>query len=88
MKVKCTKTMANEINKFFKQNEKFNGYYAKVDKLRDFFEGEKQVIIIIYPYNYYALPHMIDNNDLLQIFKNSDKTYNGFFNALLEAVEK
>ena len=87
MRVETTKTMVKEINKNFKNNEKFKDYYATVEKVRDFFEGEKQVIKIIYPYGYYALPLIIDNRELNRIFKNSDKTYQGFFNDLLEYVE-
>lgn len=87
MKVKCTKVMATEINKHFKNNSKYNGYEAYISKTYDFFDGDIQVIKISYPYNFYACDAILDDSDLLKIYKKSDKTYNGFFATLLEEVE-
>lgn len=87
MRVQATKTMTAEINKFFKTVEKFNGYRAIFKKYVDFWGYEKNIISICYPYNYYAMPNDLDDKELLRIFKNSDKTYNGFFEKLLDEIE-
>jgi hypothetical protein len=87
MRVQATKTMAAEINKFFKTVEKFNGYFAKWKKSVDFWGYENNIITIYYPYEFFAMPNELDTNDLLRIFKNSNKTYNGFFEKLLDEIE-
>ena len=87
MRVQATKTMAMEINKHFKAIERFKGYKAVCHKGYDFWGCEKQVITIYYPYEYYAFPQDYCTEDLVKVFKQSDKTYEGFFEKLLEVVE-
>lgn len=87
MQVKCTKVLAKELNKRFNAIDGFADYVAAVEWVWDYWEGSKKVITIYYPANYYAYPRNIDDSDLLRIFKQSDKTYNGFFADLLDYVE-
>lgn len=87
MQVKCTKVLAKELNKRFKEREGFKGYFATVQNAWDYWQGEKQVITIYYPENYYACPRDIDNNDLMRVYRDSDKTFDGFFDLLVERVE-
>ena len=87
MQVKCTKVLAKELNRRFKRRDGFGGYFATVEKAWDFWEGEKQVIRVYYPENYYACPRDIDNSDLMRVYKDSDKTFDGFFDTLLDSVE-
>jgi hypothetical protein len=87
MQVKVSKVLTKELNKRFKASDGFKGYFAEVRKAWDFWEGEKQVITIYYPENYYACPRDIDNGDLLRVYKDSDKTFDGFFGSLLDFVE-
>lgn len=44
-------------------------------------------IKILYPDNYYAVPRFLTTNDLVKIFKNSDKTVQGFLNELWNEIE-
>lgn len=70
MKLKATKTLANELNK-------------KIDKYNIY-----GVIVVEYPYNYYACNKYITTNDLIKIWKNTnDKTINGLAKAFCEFVE-
>ena len=46
-----------------------------------------RVIILEYPPEFYALPAYISSNDLLNVFKNSDKTAAGFINEMRAAYE-
>ena len=87
MKIKCTNVFAKELNGLFKSNPLFNGYNAVCQRGTDFWGFEKKVITIYYPANYYACPRDLDDYDLLRIFKQSDKTYNGFFADLLDDIE-
>lgn len=46
-----------------------------------------QALKIIYPDNYYASSQYLTTKDLHKIYNNSDKTYNGFVNALIDYIE-
>jgi hypothetical protein len=87
MKVKCTKVLAKELNKRFKERDGFKGYNAVCQSGMDFWGVEKKVITIYYPAEHYAFPRDLDDYDLLRIFKESDRTYNGFFSDLLDDIE-
>jgi len=54
-------------------------YDYKIDKYR--------VIEIIYPPEYYATPSYLNTRQLNKIFKDSDKTLNGFKRELKQALE-
>ena len=79
--------MACEINAQMKKDSRFDGYVAKCQRGTDFWGFEKKVITIYFPSEYYACPRDIDDYDLLRIFKDSDRTYNGFFTDLLDDIE-
>ena len=49
--------------------------------------GIWQVLKIIYPQEYYAIPQYLTTRDLHKIYKDSDKTYSGFVNALIDYIE-
>ena len=49
--------------------------------------GKMKSIKILYPDNYYAVPRFLTTNDLVKIFKNSDKTVQGFLNELWNEIE-
>jgi hypothetical protein len=87
MQVKVTKVLAKELNKRFKKVEGFTDYIAVVEWAWDYWEGSKKVITIYYPPKYYAYPRNINDNDLLRVYKDSDKTFDGFFESLLDFVE-
>ena len=53
-------------------------YLPKTDALR--------VIKIVYPPEYFAMPRYLTSNDLVKIFKKSDKTYNGFMRELMDEI--
>ena len=46
-----------------------------------------RVIVLEYPADLYALPAYISSNDLLNVFKHSDKTAAGFINEMRAAYE-
>ena len=45
------------------------------------------VLKVTYPTEYYACPQYLTTNDLIKVFRKSDKTFNGFFNDLVQAIE-
>ena len=49
--------------------------------------GKMKSIKILYPDDYYAVPRYLTTNDLVKIFKNSDKTVSGFLNQLWNEIE-
>lgn len=49
-------------------------------------QARMRYIQIIYPEHFYAMPGYLTTRELLKIFKKSDKTYNGFMDAVLEAI--
>lgn len=62
------------------------GYYEhSVDY--DYKTSKFNVIEVCYPYNYYACNTYLTTKDLHNIYKQSDKTYNGFIKAFFDAVE-
>lgn len=101
MKLKATKTLANELNKMI---DKYNIYGVRMHE-RDFslrvdldiykhgrdFDHKTNtfgVIVVEYPNNYYACNKYITTNDLVKIWKNTnDKTINGLAKAFCEFVE-
>jgi hypothetical protein len=87
MQVKVSKVLTKELNKRFKERDGFKGYNAVCQSGMDFWGIEKKVITIYYPANYYAFPRDLDDNDLLRVYKDSDKTFDGFFGSLLDFVE-
>lgn len=101
MKLKATKTLANELNKMI---DNCNIYGVRMREreyaLRVDFDTYKHdndfdcktntfgVIVVEYPSNYYACNKYITTNDLVKIWKNTnDKTINGLAKAFCEFVE-
>jgi len=64
-----------------------NMFYA--DSENDWIEsrGMMKYIAVIYPAEYYALPKYLTTNDLVDCFRRSDRTLNGFVNAVRREVE-
>lgn len=99
MRVQATKTMAKEIKKqtgFSATLEKFTPerYEAIVDydllANEEDFNWENRLfsaICIDYPPECYAFPRYLSTRDLRRIFKDSDKTFGGFFEAVKKAIE-
>lgn len=52
----------------------------------NFNDNTFSVIKIEYPYNYYASNKYITTNDLVKVFRSSDKTFNGFINSFKEYI--
>lgn len=99
MRVQATKTMAREIKKqtgFSATLEKFSPerYEVIVDydllaNEEDYNWGDRlfSAIRIDYPAEFYAIPRYLSTRDLRRIFRESDKTFNGFFEAVKNAIE-
>lgn len=49
--------------------------------------GMMQVIKIVYPDNYYAVPRYLTTMELRNVYRNSNGTYEGFMEELAELVE-
>lgn len=63
-----------------------NGYYEhSVDY--NYKTSKFNVIEVCYPYDYYACNKYLTTKDLHKIYKQSDKTYNGFMQTFFECVE-
>lgn len=45
------------------------------------------VLKVTYPADYYACPQYLTTNDLIKVFRKSDKTFNGFFSDLVQEIE-
>lgn len=71
--------------KFFTLNVDMDYWANDIDF--DYITNTFKVIKIVYPYDYYASNKYLTTRTLQNIFKNSDKTYNGFFNAVLDYIE-
>lgn len=101
MLVAVTKKMADAINKRVKQmgyaavieSMTPNEFSIKIgnvfmhDEDYDITTGTMQVIKIIYPDSYYAWPRYLTTKELRSIYKNSNRTYEGFMEELAEMVE-
>lgn len=100
MKLKCTKTLANELNKnikdyeisLIKLSENEFTWYVDIDKYKheidfDYKTNKYNVLCVYYPNNYYACNKYITTNELSEIFNKCDKTLNGFIKAFFEYVE-
>ena len=55
-----------------------NDYLPACDKMR--------AVKIVYPPEYYAMPQYLTSRELVKIFRKTDKTYNGFMDAVLDAI--
>lgn len=49
--------------------------------------GKMKAIKILYPDEYYAMPKYLTTNDLVRVFRGSDKTVESFVKCLLNEVE-
>lgn len=53
----------------------------------DYAKNRYRAIKVMYPSEYYACDRYLTTKELISIFRDSDKTYKGFMDKLLEAVE-
>ena len=103
MKVKVTKVMTSEINKYFKKNgigytayfveytpNEYSIYVGSTMCHEDDYDWTKNVmkaIKIAYPDSYYAMPRYLTSNDLYKLFRKCNKTLEGFMKELYSEVE-
>lgn len=101
MIVAVTKKMADAINKRVKQmgytaimeTMTPNEFSIKVgsafqhDDDYNVSTGMMQVIMIIYPENYYAVPRYLTTKELRSAYHHSNGTYDGFMDEIAELVE-
>lgn len=48
---------------------------------------EMRAIKILYPHEYYAMPQYLTSAELVRIFQKSDKTFDGFMDAVIESIQ-
>lgn len=103
MQVKVSKTMAKFLNENLLKSKGYKAVFQEftpdqyslyvsyniMDHENDYNynTGKMKSIKILYPDNYYAVPRFLTTNDLVRIFKNSDKTVSGFLNQLWNEIE-
>ena len=100
MKLKVTKTLANTLNKATKYctitttkltpqqySILVDIYPFNHDNDYDIITNTYKVMVIEYPPHYYANNQYITTNDLVKIYKMSDKTLNGFIKAFNNYIE-
>lgn len=102
MKIKATKTMATALNKALKNSnykvslEKFTerqfALYVDIDSYKhdadyNIEDGTFNVLKIMYPQDYYACNRYLTTRDLVRAYKSSNKTYDGFIQAVIESIE-
>lgn len=91
MKVQVTKVMAKFLNKeipefTFKMEKHTTGWWSDPDDY-DCKTGMTKFITVYYPAQYYALPKSFSTKDLIQCFRQSDRTVEGFVKAVRNMVE-
>ena len=100
MKVKATNPMKTAINAALNGEavasiekltpDVFRAFidFSLFDHLEDYNTktGLYQVIKITYPPECFAVPQYLTTKDLARIFRNSDRSYNGFFEALRDYI--
>lgn len=99
MKVKASQVMVKELKKHIQEysitleklSERAFSLYVDIDSYKhdadyNINTGLFNVIKVSYPYECYAMPKYITTADLLKVFKNSDKTLNGFIESFKEYV--
>ena len=59
----------------------------KHDADYNFEDGTFNVLKVEYPQNYYACSRYLTTSDLMKAYKCSDKTYEGFIQAIIESIE-
>jgi hypothetical protein len=100
MKVKATAAMAKEIKKAltgiaedvfivkmdvdnYRHTVDFEPLYHENDY--NYSTNKFQAIKIIYRPDFYAMPEYVTTNDLIKIFHDSDRTFEGFFKQIRNA---
>lgn len=88
IKIIPSKTLAKELTK---SKENKNGYIVEQAKTYDFWQGEKAILKVIYPFNYFAVPQEYDQNDLnrlMKVFKQTKgENLNDFARIFFENAE-
>lgn len=103
MKVKVTKVMTDEINKYFQKNGiGYTAYFVEYSPTEyniyvgssmchendyDWTKNKMKAIKIAYPDNYYAMPRYLTTDDLYKMFWKCNKTIDGFMKELHSEVE-
>lgn len=103
MQVKVSKVMAKFLNENLLKSKGYKAVFQEftpdqyslyvsyniMDNENDYNynSGKMKSIKIVYPDDYYAVPRFLTTNDLVKIFKNSDKTVSGFLVQLWNEIE-
>ena len=91
MKVQVTKAMATFLNKNIQQYTfsvaKVHTWYYSDPIDYDNKSGMTKVIRVSYPAEYYAMPKELSTTDLAKIFMRSDRTADGFIQAVMREIE-
>ncbi len=103
MQVKVSKTMAKSINSYFNDKgvsyhaevveftPQSYDYHVGSSYLNDEdFDAETnmmKVIVVEYPYEYYAMPRYLSTRELRSIYHTSNRTMNGFMDELFAEIE-
>lgn len=90
MKVQVTKVMANLLNKeipefTFRLEKHSTGWWSDPDDY-DCKTGLTKFLVVYYPASYYALPQSFSTKDLVQCFRRSDRTLEGFIKQVKDMV--
>ena len=90
MKCTTTKTMVKELQKrfptlSFSLIEKDTGWF---DDSRDYNPktGKTKFIKVVYPDEFYAMPRFLSTKDLEEGLRKSDRTLEGFLNAMESVI--
>lgn len=100
MKVKISRVMASLLDKSIKDckisfvqmsSDSYRRYVDTEiynhDNDIDYKTGKYNAILVDYPPKYYAYPKYITTNDLVRVFRRSDKTIDGFIREFKEYIE-
>lgn len=90
MKVQVTKVMAKFLNKeipefTFSVEEHTTGWFSDPNDYNPK-TGLTKVLVVNYPPRYYAMPQVFTTKDLLQCFRHSDRTTEGFVKQVRDMV--
>lgn len=100
MKVKASRVMASLLDKNIKyckisfiqmSSDSYRRYVDTEiymhDNDIDYRTGKYNAILVNYPSEYYAYPKYITTNDLVRVFRMSDKTVDGFICEFKKYIE-
>lgn len=90
MKVQVTKVMAKLLNKeipqfSFSVEEHTTGWWSDPTDYNPK-TGRTKVLVVGYPPAYYAMPQVFTTKDLVQCFRRSDRSLEGFIQQVKDMV--